>query len=87
MKKPITAALLLLPLAGCNIDSGPTLTSREKYICTQCHKPPSPDLHSSAEWPSVITRMLGHIQANNRMMPDAKEQAEILKFYQTRAGR
>jgi hypothetical protein len=86
MKKAIIATLLLVPLAGCS-DSGPTLSNRAKYLCSQCHALPFPDLHSSAEWPGVVARMLGHMQTNNRPMPDAKEQAEILKYYQTKAGR
>ena len=86
MKKAIMATLLLIPIAGCG-DSGPTLSNREKYLCTQCHKLPFPDLHSAAEWPGVIEKMTAYMQANNRAMPDAKEQAEILKFYQARAGR
>ena len=86
MKKALIATLLLLPLAGCD-NSGPTLTNREKFVCTQCHKLPFPDQHSAAEWPGVIARMMAHMQTNNRTMPDAQEQAEIIKFYQARAGR
>ncbi len=86
MKKTILAIMSLIPLAGCT-DSSPKLTNREKYICTQCHKLPFPDQHSAAEWPDVIGRMMGHMQANNRTLPDAKEQEEIIKFYQAKAGR
>jgi len=86
MNKAIMATLLLIPIAGCS-DSGPTLNNREKYLCSQCHKLPFPDQHSAAEWPGVVSRMIGHMQANNRPVPDANEQAEILKYYQTKAGR
>lgn len=86
MKKAISATLLLLLLVGCG-NSGPTLTSREKFVCTQCHKLPFPDKHSAAEWPDVIARMVAYMQSNNKTLPSAVEQAEILKFYQARAGR
>jgi anaerobic ribonucleoside-triphosphate reductase len=78
--------LLFAPLVGCG-ESGATLTNREKFICSQCHAPPIADQHSAAEWPAVIARMVGYMQANNKMVPNAREQDEILKFYQTRAGR
>ena len=86
VKKMILLAPLFLSVTGCG-NSGPTLTSREKFVCTQCHKLPFPDQHSAAEWPGVIAKMMAYMQANQRAMPDAKEQAEILKFYQTKAGR
>ncbi len=86
MKKPIIATLLLLTVSGCG-DNYPTLSNREKYICSQCHGLPLADQHSAAEWPAVIDRMMGHIQANNKARPDDKEREEIIKFYQARSGR
>lgn len=86
MKKSSMATLLLLSVSGCG-DNYPTLTSREKYICSQCHGLPSPDQHAAVEWPAVINRMVGHMQANNKSMPDDKEREEIINFYQKRAGR
>lgn len=87
MRKMIVMALLLMSVAGCG-NSGPTLTSREKFVCTQCHKLPFPDQHSAAEWPGVIARMLNHMQQDSsRTMPNVQEQEEILRFYQAKAGR
>ena len=86
MNKAIIVTLLLIPIAGCG-DPGATLTNREKYLCGQCHALPIPDQHSAAEWPSVVARMVGHMQEFKKSMPNAQEQAEILKFYQSKAGR
>jgi hypothetical protein len=86
MKKMIMATLLLIPMAGCS-ESGPTLSNREKFMCSQCHAPPPPDQHSAAEWPGVIARMVDHMQTNNKMVPSAQEREEILKYYQAKAGR
>jgi len=86
MKKVLISTGLILSLSACG-DSNPTLTNREKYICTQCHAFPLADQHAAAEWPGVVARMIGHMQANNRSMPDVKEQEEIIKFFQTRSGR
>jgi hypothetical protein len=86
MKRLSLFALLPLVLSACG-GSGPTLTSREKFICTQCHGLPFPDKHSAAEWPNVIARMQAHMQANGKTMPTPQEQEEILKFYQSKAGR
>ena len=84
MKKTIAAVLLPLALSAC-VDSGPSLTSQEKYVCTQCHKLPFPDKHPAAEWPAVVARMEAYMQANGRRMPTPQEREDIIKFYQARA--
>jgi hypothetical protein len=63
-------------MAGCS-ESGATLTNREKFICSQCHAPPIADQYSAAEWPAVIARMVGYMQAaSNKMVLNAGEQKE-----------
>jgi len=34
-------------------------------ICSQCHSPPSPSLHTQAEWAGVTARMRQHMQDQN----------------------
>ena len=34
-------------------------------ICSQCHSPPSPSLHTSQEWAGVTARMRQHMQDQN----------------------
>lgn len=34
-------------------------------ICSQCHSPPSPSLHTQAEWAGVTARMRQHMQEQN----------------------
>ena len=86
MKKTIVATLLLIAISGCG-ENYPTLSSREKYICSQCHGLPTPDQHTALEWPAVINRMVGYMQANGKSMPDDKEREELINFYRKRAGR
>jgi len=53
-----------------------------KIICTQCHKLPITDLHVSAAWPSVITRMDSYIKVNNRRAPTEQEREAIIGYFQ-----
>ena len=36
--------------------------------CRQCHSPPSPTLHTRAEWQQTIQRMRGHIASQSGPM-------------------
>lgn len=85
MKKILAASLMLLTLGGCG-ENYPTLTSKEKYICSQCHGLPMADKHTPAEWPAVIDRMIGYMQANGKSTPNAAERDEIINFYQKRSA-
>lgn len=85
MKHVIVALLGILSITGCS-GSKTALSNREKYICSQCHKLPFPEQHTAEQWPAVVARMVEHMRVNNRTMPDAKEQQEIINFYQANAA-
>lgn len=53
-----------------------------KIICSQCHKLPIADIHVSAAWPSVITRMEKYIKINKRRMPTEQEREAIIGYFQ-----
>lgn len=55
-----------------------------KY-CSVCHAPPSPRLHSKAEWPSVISRMdLHRVEARLPALTDSERQ-QVLAYLQSHA--
>jgi len=92
MKSVVIVLCVSMLISGC----GESLSPREeqqklvqipgyqeaKIICTQCHKLPITDLHVSAGWPSVITRMDKYIKANNRRAPTEQERAAIIEYFQ-----
>ena len=69
---------------GVEIDANPLPGYDEaKLICTQCHALPSPDQFHPAVWPSIVTRMEGHIRANNKILSSDKERVAILAYLQS----
>ena len=53
--------------------------------CSVCHAPPSPRLHSKAEWPSVISRMdLHRVEARLPALTDSERQ-QVLAYLQSHA--
>ena len=93
MKQSIATAFLFLLISGCNKGADSHDAKRAdsmaqpgyaeaNLICTQCHDLPSPDQYHPAAWPSIVKRMEGYMQANNKMMPDEKQQAAILSYLQ-----
>jgi len=56
-----------------------------KIICSQCHKLPIADLHVSAAWPSVVSRMENYIRVNKRRLPTEQEREAIIGYFQTAA--
>ena len=62
-----------------------------QHYCTQCHGLPGPGLHTAAEWPAVVARMVARarIMSDQDMMgiqaPSAKEQATLLAYLQKHA--
>ena len=61
------------------------------HYCAQCHARPSPQQHTAVEWPAVVSRMRGHMQAmSNRSAtlvqpPSTVEIRDILTYLQTHA--
>lgn len=93
MRLPVTAIFLVMFISGCNKGASshdgkmangmPSLGYEEaKLICTQCHAMPIPDQYHPAAWPSIVKRMEGYMQANNKMLPDDKQRAAILAYLQ-----
>lgn len=93
MKAAIVAMFLIMFINGCGKDKDPReeldkLQNKTGYreariFCAQCHKLPASDQHVSAAWPSVITRMEGHMRANNRKIPNQQEREAVIGFFQS----
>lgn len=55
-------------------------------ICSQCHSPPAPSLHTATEWAAVTARMRQHMQDQNKAagggvrIPSASELDEITQY-------
>jgi cytochrome c5 len=55
-------------------------------ICSQCHSPPSPALHTKSEWAGVTARMRQHMQQQSNAagrgvkIPSAAELDEITRY-------
>ena len=82
-------------LAGCS-GSG---TSKQSHVadvqqyhgvlgkyCAACHAPPSPHLHSKAEWPSVVSRMDMHRMEARMPALTASQHQEVLGYLQSHAA-
>ncbi|MBI3902409.1 MAG: hypothetical protein HY306_05615 [Nitrosomonadales bacterium] len=83
MKKLLAAIFFSTPLLGCGGSPTDALSTREKFICTQCHKLPNPSQHTAAQWPGVIARMMTYMQTGSgRTLPEEKERENIIHFYQ-----
>ena len=60
-------------------------------ICSQCHSPPAPSLHTATEWADVTARMRQHIQqqanasGSGVKIPSAAELDEINAYMAARA--
>ncbi|TAL85694.1 MAG: hypothetical protein EPN74_07295 [Rhodanobacter sp.] len=59
-----------------------------QHFCTQCHELPAPGLHTAAEWPAVVERMVARermMSAYNMMgiqAPSDEELATLLAYLQ-----
>jgi hypothetical protein len=61
-------------------------------ICSQCHSPPSPSLHTATEWAGVTARMRQHMQDQNNAagggvkLPSAAELGDITQYLEGHAA-
>lgn len=57
--------------------------------CSQCHKLPSPGMHTANEWQKVVPRMVaktrGHMTGMMSRTPSAEEQSRILAYLDAHA--
>jgi len=80
MWRPMPGARDAVPLPEAG-SRGATLVAT---YCTQCHAAPSPTLHTSAEWESVLTRMQVHMSSGlpGIKTPSAEEIRSLLAYMQ-----
>jgi len=55
--------------------------AQAQSTCSQCHAVPRTGKHSSSQWPNVISRMEGYIEAYNKIMPSKPELKSIINYY------
>lgn len=48
--------------------------------CTQCHQMPNPNQHTPADWPAVVSRMVGYMHQQRRLFPSDSERKLILDY-------
>ncbi|TPW16858.1 MAG: Uncharacterized protein FD130_886 [Halothiobacillaceae bacterium] len=78
--------VLLVTLSGCSKEGetsshtapiqDPTSAGARllKEYCSECHAPPSPNLHTAKEWKSVVARMQEHrVDIALARLPEDKE--------------
>jgi len=83
------------PLAGISFERRDIRTLTEKrqkelsglpgfeqyqHRCEACHGPPDPTLHRPSEWPGVVGRMGGHMEAAGLFPLSAEQRAGIVEF-------
>lgn len=67
-------------------NSGGSRPAREfQQICSQCHAPPSPGLHTAAQWPQVVSRMEQIMRATGQPLPDRHTMDDIIGYLETNA--
>ena len=49
-------------------------------ICSQCHEPPDPAVHTKSEWPQVVRKMEKNIDEAGVKTPSPEEKELILEF-------
>ena len=56
-----------------------------KEFCSQCHALPDPKLHTLKEWPAVVEKMRGFMQAMNKKVVTGTEEKEIVGYLESHA--
>ncbi len=51
-----------------------------KEFCSQCHALPDPKAHTSNEWPAVVQKMRGFMQAMDKKVITEGEEKEVLSY-------
>jgi len=49
-------------------------------ICSQCHEPPDPSVHTKSEWPRVVRKMEENIKEAGVEAPSPEEKELMLEF-------
>ncbi len=56
-----------------------------KEFCSQCHGLPDPKLHTPNEWPAVVEKMRGYMQAMDKKVVTKDEEMEIVSYLERNA--
>jgi cytochrome c2 len=56
-----------------------------KEFCSQCHALPDPKLHTPKEWPAVVEKMRGFMQAMDKKAMTGSEEKEIVGYLESHA--
>jgi hypothetical protein len=65
------------PVGG---DAKASASAVASEYCAACHALPQPTLHSADEWPLVLRRMEGYMQAQGRRLPSREDERKILAY-------
>lgn len=64
-----------------------TRSAREfAQICAQCHALPNPRIHTSAQWPYVVSRMERIIRATGQPLPSRHTMNDITDYLESNAA-
>lgn len=58
-----------------------------KEFCSQCHALPDPTVHSAKEWPPVVEKMRGYMQAMDKNVITKEEEKEIGSYLKSHGKR
>lgn len=72
------------------VDTNSKGASILKKYCAQCHNLPAPKMHTSLEWPAVVSRMKQRMAMHGQMMggivvPTAQELSDLVDYLKSNA--
>ncbi len=72
------------------VDADSTGASTLKRYCAQCHNLPAPKMHTSLEWPAIVSRMKERMVMHGQMMggiivPTARELSGLVDYLKSNA--